>query len=156
MRSRSLLFLALGTAAASVYGPTVPLSVPENGYMSLNVPLTVTRLSSLSTRTTHPYFIGLFRRFLAAVGLATPIEFQSHVRPKGEMLATAKNQPMPRSAASLTMSCAPPEAGRHTKAVPSLHCGYCVPCLIRRAAMHAAEVPDARYRVDVLTHPPSH
>jgi hypothetical protein len=55
-----------------------------------------------------------------------------------------------------TMSCAHPEAGRHTGAAPSLHCGYCVPCLIRRASMHAARVPDAPYRMDVRTAPPSH
>jgi 7-cyano-7-deazaguanine synthase in queuosine biosynthesis len=156
MRSRSLLFLSLGTAVASAYGGMVPLVVPENGYMTLNVPLTGTRLSSLSTRTTHPHFISLYRRVLAHVGLTTPMELPYRFRTKGEMLSGAANPRLVRAVARETMSCAHPEAGRHTGAAPSLHCGYCVPCLIRRASMHAARVPDAPYRVDVRTTPPSH
>ena len=31
--------------------------VPENGFISINTPLTRRRIGSLSTRTTHPYFI---------------------------------------------------------------------------------------------------
>jgi hypothetical protein len=155
MRSRSLLFLALGTAAAAAFGEGVPLSVPENGLVSLNVPLTGTRLSSLSTRTTHPHFVGLYRRLLGEIGLTTPVELPYRFRTKGEMLADARNQDLMRQAARFTMSCAHPEAGRHERAAPSLHCGYCVPCIIRRAAMTGAGVPDARYRVDVRTHPPA-
>lgn len=156
MRSRSLLFLALGTAVASACGDAVPLSVPENGLVSLNVPLTGTRLSSSSTRTTHPHFVALYGELLSALGLRTPVELPYHFKTKGEMLTEARNQAVVQAAAKLTMSCAHPEAGRHTRAAPSLHCGYCVPCLIRRAAMHAADAPDAPYRVDVLTDPPAH
>ena len=155
MRSRSLLFLALGTAVAASHGADVPLVVPENGLVSLNVPLTGTRLSSLSTRTTHPHFIALYRRFLSKIGLTTPVELPYRFHTKGQMLAEAKNQNLIQNAARLTMSCAHPEAGRHRHAAPSLHCGYCVPCIIRRAAMEAAQVPDAAYRVDVQTAPPA-
>ncbi len=154
MRSRSLLFLALGTAVAAAYDTAVPLVVPENGLVSLNVPLTGTRLSSLSTRTTHPHFAQLYRQVLSKLRLRVPVEFPYHFRTKGEMLAEAKNQDLVRKVAKLTMSCAHPEAGRHKRAAPSLHCGYCVPCIIRRAAMEAAGIPDARYRVDVRTAPP--
>jgi 7-cyano-7-deazaguanine synthase in queuosine biosynthesis len=155
MRSRSLLFLALGTAVAATYGAAVPLVVPENGLVSLNVPLTGTRLSSLSTRTTHPHFVGLYRQVLSKVGITTPVELPYHFRTKGEMLVEAKNQKLVQDAARLTMSCAHPEAGRHRGAAPSLHCGYCVPCIIRRAAMEAAAIPDAAFRVDVRTAPPA-
>lgn len=51
-RSRSLLFIALGLAAAAARG--AELWVPENGFASLNVPLAPERRASLSTRTTHP------------------------------------------------------------------------------------------------------
>jgi 7-cyano-7-deazaguanine synthase in queuosine biosynthesis len=155
MRSRSLLFLALGTSVAASYGTAVPLVVPENGLVSLNVPLTGTRLSSLSTRTTHPHFIDLYRRVLSKVGLTTPVELPYRFHTKGQMLAEAKNQQLVQNAARLTMSCAHPEAGRHRHAAPSLHCGYCVPCIVRRAAMDAAGVPDAPYRVDVRAAPPA-
>ena len=70
------------------------------------------------------------------------------------MLTEAKNQELMQNVARLTMSCAHPEAGRHKRAAPSLHCGYCVPCIIRRAAIEAVGVNDAPYRVDVRTAPP--
>ena len=35
----------------------IDILVPENGVISINVPLTVRRVGTLSTRTTHPYFI---------------------------------------------------------------------------------------------------
>jgi 7-cyano-7-deazaguanine synthase in queuosine biosynthesis len=156
MRSRSLLFLALGTAVASSFGQTVPLCVPENGLVSLNTPLIATRMGSLSTRTTHPHFVTLFQQVLRSLGLPIRIDLPYHFQTKGEMLRQARNQPLVTACAQHTMSCAHPEAGRHSGAAPSLHCGYCVPCLIRRAAMDAAGVRDAPYRVDVLQHPPSH
>jgi hypothetical protein len=55
LRSRSLLYLALGLTAAAAFGPAPPLIVPENGWISLNPPLTLSRLGPYSTRTTHPF-----------------------------------------------------------------------------------------------------
>lgn len=34
------------------------------------------------------------------------------------------------------------------------HCGYCVPCIIRRASMTAAGLSDAPYNVNVRSRPP--
>jgi hypothetical protein len=53
-RSRSFLFFAAGIAVADGIGARVPLCVPENGFIGINVPLTASRSGSLSTRTTHP------------------------------------------------------------------------------------------------------
>lgn len=39
-----------------------------------------------------------------------------------------------RGALEATMSCSHPGASRFETKNPFLHCGYCVPCLIRRAA----------------------
>jgi hypothetical protein len=58
-RSRSLLFIAGALAAAAAVGPHVPVYVPENGWIGLNVPLTRARTGSASTRTTHPHFLML-------------------------------------------------------------------------------------------------
>src|SRR5207248_1472652 len=52
-RTRSLLFLSLGLADASV-DPMGPLWIAENGYAALNPPLAGERRGALSTRTTHP------------------------------------------------------------------------------------------------------
>jgi hypothetical protein len=57
LRSRSLLFLALGLATAAAFGDGTPLFMPENGWVSLNPPLTGSRLGAYSTRTTHPHFL---------------------------------------------------------------------------------------------------
>ena len=155
MRSRSILFLALGTAVASAIGPTTPLFVPENGLISLNVPLTFSRMGSLSTRTTHPHFISLYKNFLAELGINVPIETPYRFKTKGEMLKEAKNETMLRTGARETMSCAHPSAGRYRGLTPG-HCGYCVPCLIRRAAMRAVGIDlKSDYGVDVLTAKPA-
>ena len=68
-RARSLIFLAYGVLAATTLdrhsdGQTVPLYVSENGFISINPPLTAARIGSLSTRTTNPVFIRLFQELL--------------------------------------------------------------------------------------------
>ena len=72
MRSRSLLYLALGLAAAASFGAATPLIIPENGWISLNPPLTTNRLGSLSTRTTHPYFLEQLTGLWRAAGPRNP------------------------------------------------------------------------------------
>jgi hypothetical protein len=65
-RSRSLLFLALGLAVASIN--EIPVWIPENGFASLNPPVSPERLGSVSTRTTHPAFLAGLRELLGSVG----------------------------------------------------------------------------------------
>lgn len=135
-RSRSLLFIALGIAAAAAIGPDVPLYVPENGFIALNVPLIRARLGSCSTRTTHPYFLDRLRAALSTLGLNNPIYTPYAGQTKGEMLAASRNLALLAQLARETVSCAHPEVGRYVGARPG-NCGYCYPCLIRRAALHA-------------------
>jgi len=66
-RARSFLFFGLGALAASGLGEAT-LYIPENGLISLNVPLDPLRLGALSTRTTHPYFMARYNDLLAALG----------------------------------------------------------------------------------------
>jgi hypothetical protein len=68
-RARSIIFLAYGVLIASCLekhkqGQPVTLYMCENGYISLNPPLTNIRIGSLSTRTTHPIFLKLFQQLL--------------------------------------------------------------------------------------------
>lgn len=149
MRSRSLLFLSLGVAVATALGPGRTLTVCENGLISLNVPLTNPRIGSWSTRTTHPYFIALFRELLAGLGLDVIVALPARFKTKGELLSGVLNQALLREIAPLSMSCSHPEQGRFRGLTPGNHCGYCVPCIVRRASMKAASVPDAVYDVDV-------
>ncbi len=154
MRSRSFLFIALGVAVANRLGRGASLYVPENGLISLNVPLTVARSGSNSTRTTHPYYVNRFRDLLAALGLDHQLILPYRFKTKGEMLRECADQQILAKATPLTMSCAHSEGGRWEGTSPGVHCGYCYPCLIRRAATSAAGTPDAAYTLDVLTDPP--
>jgi hypothetical protein len=153
MRSRSLLFLSLGICVASALGAGQPLTVSENGLISLNVPLTNPRLGSHSTRTTHPHFLTLFRELLTHLELPQEIQTPYRFQTKGEMLSNTTNGPLLAESAKLSMSCSHPEAGRYQGMPQGNHCGYCVPCIIRRAAMTAAKLADAPHDTDVLTQP---
>lgn len=153
MRSRSILFLALGVAVASALNAD-RVVVGENGLISLNVPLAFTRLGSNSTRTTHPHVLVMLRDILAAVGLPIVVDLPYRFHTKGEMLAGTLNPATLAATAPLTMSCSHPEVGRYSGITPGNHCGYCVPCIIRRAAFMRADLPHGVYDVDLLQHRP--
>ena len=89
-RSRSIIFVAVGVLAASAYPANEPLVVAENGFISLNVPMTYGRLGSLSTRTTHPYTFALMREVLSGLGIAVPIETPYRFMTKGQMLLATR------------------------------------------------------------------
>lgn len=141
-RARSLIFMAYGLLAATSLwtygnGAAVNLYVSENGFISINPPLTGARLGSLSTRTTHPVFMGLLQELLDAVGFRVRIVNPYQFDTKGEMLRNCTDQAVLRGHAHRTTSC-----GRF-KRFGYKHCGRCVPCLVRRAAFLAAGHDDA-------------
>lgn len=113
MRSRSILFLSLGTFVASLFSEKIPLVVAENGLISLNVPLTSARIGSLSTRTTHPHFIALYRKLLDSIGLDNPVELPYRFQTKGEMFEQVRNPEVLKRLVPVTMSCSHPESGRY-------------------------------------------
>ena len=142
-RTRSLLFFAYGTLAASSLGGE--LIVPENGLISINPPLTRRRVGSLSTRTTHPYFVSSLQVILNSVGLSVTLVNPYATSTKGEMLARCQH-PQIHKVAHLAYSC-----GKGKR--KNQQCGVCVPCLIRRAAFHAAGLKDdTPYRIPNLAH----
>lgn len=155
-RSRSILFLSLGILVASSYQEKVPLIVAENGLISLNIPLNETRMGTLSTRTTHPHFIALFRKLLEKININTPIHLPYGFKTKGEMIEECLNQELMKSLLPETMSCTNPESSRFKQMTPGIHCGHCIPCIVRRASINAAGITDKTlYCLDVLTDPPS-
>jgi hypothetical protein len=140
MRTRSFNFLAYGTAAATAIsqsrgGHRVNLSVPENGLIALNAPLTPRRIGSHSTRTTHPHFLRSIQAIVDAVGLPVAIENPLRHETKGEMVLRHARDPAFVAQAVRTVSC-----GKWKR--DGTQCGRCVPCLIRRASFHAAAIPD--------------
>ena len=140
-RARSIVFLAYGVLLATALkcyhdGDGVTVYVCENGFISINPPLTGTRLGSLSTRTTHPFYIALFQQLLDAAGLRVTLENPYQFFTKGEMLKACADQGFLQGCAHTTTSC-----GRYARN-GYRHCGRCVPCLVRRAAFHAWGVAD--------------
>lgn len=134
-RGRSVIFLALGVLAASSLGTEARLLIPENGLISLNVPLTFSRLGSMSTRTTHPYILHLLGRILTSLGITVTLENPYALKTKGQMLTEAAVPHVLQRGLGRTMSCAHPGLERHQGVAGTpRHCGYCVPCIIRRAA----------------------
>lgn len=150
-RSRSIIFIALGVLVASSYPAGMPLVVAENGFISLNVPLTFGRLGSLSTRTTHPHTLALVRETLAGLGIAVVLESPYRFMTKGQMLTGTSLPASLAASIHATNSCARSNDRNPSAARRQAHCGYCVPCIIRRAAMKHAGLDDSsRYRYDVI------
>ena len=133
-RARSMLFLTAGLALAASVRPDVPVYIPENGFIGINVPLTRARSGSYSTRTTHPQYLSLLRDAADSVGVHNPILNPFRLKTKGEILADSKNPDLLRSLAPDSISCSHPEAARYAERDQG-NCGYCFPCLIRRSSM---------------------
>lgn len=140
MRTRSFNFLAMaGAAASSIAGRSglrsVDLLVPENGFIALNPPLTPRRLGSHSTRTTHPYFLGLIQDIFDAAEMPARIVNPYRHKTKGEMLLGCSDQTTLAAIAHRTVSCGKWKRNRE-------QCGRCLPCMIRRAAFLRASMND--------------
>lgn len=142
LRGRSFLFFSLAVLAGDALGGDQTVHVPENGLISLNVPLDPLRLGALSTRTTHPYYMARFNELLAALGLKVKLVNPYAFSSKGEMIRECRDQSFIAKEAANTMSCSSPAKARWQGETPR-HCGYCVPCLIRRASMLAGFGNDA-------------
>lgn len=141
-RTRSLLFLAFGLAVASMQ--KLPLWIPENGFASLNLPLTADQRGSLSTRTTHPLFLEQLAALATAAGAHGAIENPLAGMTKGEMFARVADIVGADAASeflSATHSCGH-TGHRSFSFSPLAQCGVCFGCLLRRASFLAGGVLD--------------
>lgn len=140
-RARSIIFLSYGVIASTLIAKSskhkkTKLYVCENGLISINAPLTEARMGSLSTRTTHPYFLSKFQRLIDSLGFQVEIKNPYQFQTKGQMLSKCKNQVLLKKFAHLSTSC-----GRYARNGYN-HCGRCIPCLIRRSSFVAWGVKD--------------
>ena len=141
-RTRSFLFLAFGLSIASIDG--LPLWIPENGFASLNLPLTADQRGSLSTRTTHPLFLEQLAALASEAGAHAQIENPLSGMTKGEMFKSVSELVGGDAASgflSATHSCGH-TGQRNFKISPLQHCGVCFGCLLRRASFLASGVQD--------------
>lgn len=150
-RGRSFLFFAMATLAASGLQRETIIYVPENGLISLNVPLDPLRIGAWSTRTTHPFYMARWSDLTRHLGLEVTWQNPYRFCTKGEMLENCKNMELLQRHVAETISCSSVAKARWKRQPPG-HCGYCVPCLIRRAAiMHAFGNDSTPYTLDSLT-----
>lgn len=139
-RGRSFLFFALGVLAGTGLVGAFTLRVPENGLIALNVPLDPLRLGSNSTRTTHPFYMARWNDLLGELGINGRVANPYWNKTKGEMVSQCANGSLLAALAPDSLSCAHPAyarfQGKQGRGIE--HCGCCLPCLIRRAALDAA------------------
>ncbi|MEA5126909.1 MAG: Qat anti-phage system QueC-like protein QatC [Proteiniphilum sp.] len=152
-RSRSLLFIGMGIYAANKIGRNIPLIIPENGTIALNIPLVPSRRSACSTRTTHPTFMYRLQNILGEIGIATPMHNPYEFKTKGEMVTESRNTEVLLQLIDASCSCAKrshthywDNRGNNIK-----HCGMCLPCIYRRVSLYLNDLDDARhYGTDVF------
>ena len=147
MRSRSLLFIALGLLVARTHH-IEQLQMPENGYLALNVPLHAGRIGSLSTRTAHPQFVNDLNHTITSAGLGANVSNPFLTMTKGDV--TSQLLALAPNLAPLTISRAHPTAARWD-GQEFRNCGYCYPCLIRQAGFHYAGIDHTNYSTDPFT-----
>jgi hypothetical protein len=100
----------------------MPILVPENGLISLNVPLDPLRLGSLSTRTTHPFYMARWNELLAGLGIPGRLESPYQFQTKGERLTGCADPLLLRAVLPDSMSCSSPTKGRWN-GHSTEHCG---------------------------------
>lgn len=136
-RARSIVFYGFAAVAASAL-PNIDhlqVYVPENGFISLNIPLNPGRMGSLSTKTTHPVFLHRLQHLWDGLGIGAKFCSPYKHLTKGEVLLGCRDIPLMHQLMSRTTSCG--KYGRLNE-----HCGRCLPCLVRRAAFFKAGMPD--------------
>jgi hypothetical protein len=135
-RARSILFLGFALFHAINFNVN-EIVLPENGLISINLPLNESRTSSNSTRTTHPYFIKKLEQFIFQVGINISIVNPYQYKTKGEMLDECLDKNLLNLLINKTISCSHyKRRGPWTRKVGINNCGYCIPCLIRRASIY--------------------
>ncbi|MBT3356793.1 MAG: hypothetical protein HN401_00335 [Euryarchaeota archaeon] len=133
-RGRSFLFFAMAALTASGLGENCNIFVPENGLISLNVPMDPLRVGAWSTRTTHPFYMARWSELTNLIGLSVNWSNPYRFRTKGEMVEECTNPDILRLHVGETISCSSVAKARW-KGLPPGHCGHCVPCIIRKAAI---------------------
>lgn len=136
LRSRSILFIGLAVLAACAIGQDKLICVPENGSVSLNYPLSPSRRTACSTRTTHPHFLGNIRGLLQRLSLSSRIVNPYEFSTKGQMVRNCKDRPFLLTVVQKSNSCGKRGHRRAWTRRNASHCGVCMPCTYRRASLN--------------------
>lgn len=133
-RARSILFIGIAVIMADA--KKIDIEVPENGTVSLNYPLNPSRRSACSTRTTHPNLINLIQNVWTILGITTKITNPFEFSTKGEMVSRYKGNTLAKEVFLKSNSCGKRRPDQRRGNPEAKHCGVCMPCVYRRAALH--------------------
>jgi hypothetical protein len=123
----------------------------ENGLIALNVPLTPSRNGSCSTRTMHPYYLQQMRTVISGLRITNGILNPYALKTKGECITDCAGRDCLATLAGQSVSCSHGSRRQNWVRKRADNCGYCVPCIFRRAAMHRAGLDRGEdYGIDVL------
>lgn len=155
-RARSILFFATGIYCAHAINPNMPLIIPENGTISLNIPLDKGRRSACSTRTTHPVFLKRLQSALSAIGIQNQLVNPYQLKSKKDMVDDCCLEVERARALRLlcgeSCSCAKRSHRRYWVRKNVLHCGVCMPCLYRRVSLSDVDgLRDEQVGIDVFS-----
>lgn len=144
-RTRSFMFLVLACITARRRGFRDVVLIAENGQMAIHLPLSAGRISAFSTHTAHPDFVATMGAVMSRV-LRHPIRIENPYlyRTKGEVVGrtVAAHSPTLEHAVSCW------KASRVSGG--KKHCGFCVPCLVRRVAIESHGVVLDEYNRDLF------
>jgi hypothetical protein len=91
--------------------------------------------------------MGLLQKLIDNLGIQVELTNPYQFKTKGEMLLNCKNTDFLKRNLIKTMSCSHPDSGRMQGERKPRHCGNCLPCIIRRAAIKRAGFNDkSNYR----------
>lgn len=155
-RARSILFFAAGIYCAHAISPNMPLIIPENGTISLNIPLDKGRRSACSTRTTHPVFLKRLQAALSAIGIQNQLFNPYQLKSKKDMVDDCCHDAEHARALKLlcgeSCSCAKRSHRRYWERKNVLHCGVCLPCLYRKVSLSDVDgLRDEQVGIDVFS-----
>ena len=103
--------------------------------------MTPSRRSSCSTRTTHPHFLSSFQSVLDKLGLNHQVVNKYQLDTKGEMVSNCANLDLLLKTYPLSCSCGKRGTRKDIRDNGHVsHCGVCMPCIYRRAALHKIKI----------------
>jgi 7-cyano-7-deazaguanine synthase in queuosine biosynthesis len=148
-RTRAFLYAALGAATALQLGVTEVI-LADNGYVSINPPISGQIVGATASHGTHPTFLHLMNRFLTNLGDRPPHVTNTLADSTRAEAFSRLNERGVASLLQLTHSC-----GRSLRKDGHPHCGYCSQCVDRRFAFLASGLAEldamTTYVRDVFT-----
>ncbi|ADY54028.1 hypothetical protein Pedsa_3496 [Pseudopedobacter saltans DSM 12145] len=139
-RSRSILFI--GIALLISQGKKInEIIVPENGSVSLNYPLSPSRRTSCSTRTTHSFVLEKTNLIISTLKINSNIYNPYEFKTKGEMVDDCEDLEFLRKIIGFSNSCGKRGHRKTWVNRSATHCGVCMPCIYRQASLQNQKDP---------------